>query len=353
MVDSLEGLRAGVWRALCQTSLGSRAHQDPSLRLPLAFALHAVVALALTLAAPLPLMLLAPLLFGVPHVLTDLRLLVLRGPPGLWRQGGWWVGGGLVAMTGLRVAAILGLGRWPRAELGCGLACLVGAAWLGAGRRRWAALLGVVAFGALAAARPSLVAVALGHLHNLVAVGFFLALAGRHLGVWGAGAILASFFVPYGLLVGGALGAGGAAASSGALGPGGAAASFAGLDLAGLTATLAPGCAPEVGHALVLSFAFGQAVHYSVWCHLLEATRAPPGPPRTLHQRLAGWREDLGEAGWLPALLGVVALPAMGLLDPAGTRAAYLSLVLFHGWLELSLATYLFSAGMDPREWTP
>ena len=55
----------------------------------------------------------------------------------------------------------------------------------------------------------------------------------------------------------------------------------------------------------------------------------------------------------MPALLGVAALPLLGCLDPAGTRAAYLSLVLFHGWLELSLAAYLFSAGLDPTEWSP
>ena len=44
-----------------------------------------------------------------------------------------------------------------------------------------------------------------------------------------------------------------------------------------------------------------------------------------------------------------LALPLAGLLAPTVARASYLSMVLFHGWLELAVAAHLIALSRAPR----
>jgi len=108
-----------------------------------------------------------------------------------------------------------------------------------------------------------------------------------------------------------------------------------GLDFGSLTATLAPDLAAMPALRVVLLYAFAQALHYIVWLALIPRLATPR---RSL-------RQDLGT---LPlALAGAVSLavPLAGWAAPGRVRAIYLSLVLFHGWLELAVIAHLWARG--------
>ena len=57
------------------------------------------------------------------------------------------------------------------------------------------------------------------------------------------------------------------------------------------------------------------------------------------HRRpfLTALRADLGRPLLAAATVGALALPLAATWDPVHVRAGYLSIVLFHGWMELSV----------------
>jgi hypothetical protein len=296
---------------------------------------HVLGALALTAYGPLWLLLLAPLALGVPHVVADLRYLVLRPLAGFSPGAILWLGAALGAMTVGRGVALAGLGHSAHAELALGFGALLGVALLAPGSRarRVVAVVVVLALTAGALASPRHAALLLGHAHNLVALAFLVLVSRELPGAAGVPAVAALALAGAAAILGGALDV---VAAPGLAGD------AAGFTLAGAARTLAPGLPGQWGTRLVLAFAFLQALHYSVWVHLLP-TALEDG--RTLRGELEA---ACGEAG-VPLLAMAVAagaaLPALGLVDPVGARAGYLSLVAFHGWLELAVLAQLFVAG--------
>lgn len=263
-----------------------------------------IIAAAAALGAPLWLMLLAPLIFGVPHVFGDIWVLFLR--PSAPRGLVFWLAPGLVALVGLRVATALGHAAGSFWEQLAGVLVLAGGALFG---RSLGRAVGVALLAIPALIWPSQAALWLGHAHNVVAVGFLVWLVPlRHslpvaaFFVLGMGAILSGMMdgrVPWD--------------------------EAAGLGLPGLAKTLAPGLSEPWGSRLVLSFAFGQAVHYLCWVGLLPTSTGVFSP--------ASWPTTT----WLLrlSLLGTIGLCAAAAADPLAVRSGYLSLVLFHGWMEL------------------
>ena len=70
---------------------------------------------------------------------------------------------------------------------------------------------------------------------------------------------------------------------------------------------------------------------------------APRPATPTVKRALSDLSGDLGPLGLLLGL-GAMALVLLGgLVDPVGTRATYLSLVLFHGWLEIAVVAHLLA----------
>lgn len=288
-----------------------RAHdaQRPVAAVAVALVLGAA---ALTWLAPMPALLLAPLLLGVPHVVGDLWVLLLR--PGAQRRVWPWVVAPLLGLVLLRALAAAGLGVPAPAEVALGaLAVLLGAASTRSAQRVGLALL---------ACLPLLVfwdrvGLVLGHLHNAVAVAVLVWWGPRRLGLAVAGVCV---------VVAAAIFAG---LADGALAP------FGGLDPDSLARTLAPGVAAPWAGRWVSSFCFAQLVHYLCWVGLLPVLlRDRPGPRRPL---LAALRADLGRPLVAAAVVGAVAVPLLATWDPVAVRSGYLSLVLFHGWMELSV----------------
>ena len=92
--------------------------------------------------------------------------------------------------------------------------------------------------------------------------------------------------------------------------------------------------------AVVLLYAFAQAVHYGIWLRLVPDGVARPGA-----RGIAGLRRDFGARGLGLFAVASVALPVVAVAgDAARVRDTYLALVVFHAWLELAVIGYLVAA---------
>ena len=146
------------------------------------------LALALTLLAPGLLFVVGPALFGVAHVASDVRYLVLRRDlPRRWVMA---LGAGCLALFALRALEATFPERWPYAatEVGlgwawalCGVCAAVAASPSSRSIRRGLLVTPaiLIALGA-ALARPNLARLLFAHLHNLGGIGLWLLLFRRN-----------------------------------------------------------------------------------------------------------------------------------------------------------------------------
>ena len=341
----VDGARHALWRqaVLVAPALARRMVADRGARLALVGALHLAVAFALTLGAPLALLLVGPLLLGVPHVVADLRYLVLaRSAPLGGRALVTLVP--LGAMTLLRAGVALGAPSWPMAEALLGSLAIALAALLTRGhpaRARSRVLVAVglalaVGIAALGVLAPRMVSVTFAHLHNFIAVALWIALARRD--ERGARA--------WPWLVGGLFVLGVVLFGSGLVVPWrGGPESLGGLELAGLADTLAPSLPAHLAARLVAVYAFAQAAHYAVWLRLVPGSLDARPAPSSFRRDVASLRADLGVPLLAIATVLAVVVPMAGLFDAGGTRTVYLTLVLAHGWIELAAIVALVSSG--------
>jgi hypothetical protein len=279
-----------------------------------------LLALGLTLLSPLAVLLVAPLLLGVPHIVGDLRCLVVRPPAPLGSLGRAAILLPLLLLTLLKLLALGGAPSFPRAEIGCGLLALLGG--VSAARPGRGVAVALVA-AVVALAVPLLVwarwtQIVLAHLHNLIAFAWWYAAGPKGPARRLALAAYASAIVALLLVVP----------------PMGEEASLAGLGSEALAAQLAPGLAQPWAQRLVVAFAFAQLFHYAVWAWLLPRERGT-----TL-------RADLGDAGLWSLAAACLLVPLVALWDPLGTRGAYLQLAAFHAWLELAVLAFLLTLGL-------
>jgi len=296
-------------------------------------------AFVLSIVSPALMLAVGPAVFGIPHVASALRYLLLRQQIGrLW--GGIMVGG-------CSVIAVLRMGeQWlgtpasfARAEIVVALvwvlgACLAGA-WQGKTWRRLLVTLPLLALGgAFAVAHAPAARIAFVHVHNLGAVVLWVVLFRRRAG---------QPLVPI-LLLAGAL----ALLLSGLTMPwterlGGMRA--AGVDLAVVGAWLAPGTAVALAVPLVLAHAFTDSVHYAFWLSVVpEETLRGQGTP-TFRMTLRALVRDFGPLGL--GLVGLLALSVLGasLFDLGGTRNAYFAIAGFHGYVEGVMLVFLLTRG--------
>lgn len=282
-------------------------------------ALGVTVGFGLACGAPLWALALGPVLLGVPHVLADVRYLVVR--PGLHRR---W------ALVGLAGTPLLCAAIAPRVELG--LLAAVGtvvAARAGWGRK--AVLL--VGLGALIAAAWSfgfLAQVVLLHAHNLVALLLWWGWRRRTASAW---------LIPALALAGTAAIFLGAAEPVALWGPATAQPFGEEVDV------YAPGLPAGLGVRLLLSFVFLQSVHYLVWLRLVpDDDRARPAP-RTFAASWQALRADFGAAALALVGAATLAIALWGAVDLAAARDGYLRLAGFHGYLELAVLALWLAEG--------
>ena len=310
----LDSLRAWLLHALgprwCRALIVPR-----EARVALVGSLLGLVALAAAGLAPLWLIGLGPLVLGVPHVVSDVRYLLVR--PGFHRRR---------ALMAVIALAMIGAGLGLR--LAGGLLAVAGALVLArAGWRRKAAGLAVTAVALAVVVHAGWFADAVFlQLHNAVALvwwWFWRPRKGRlhwlPLAVFAGGAALVMLGALDGLVI-----ARGAYDSP-----------WRDIDVASLGPALAPFAHGQWVLRFVLLYAFGQSVHYIVWLRLVpdEDRRAPT--PRTFRRTYRALIDDLGP--WLVVLAAATTavFVAWAFVSVAGARSAYLEVGFFHTYLEI------------------
>jgi len=354
-VNLADSVRREFWRISAKTSLGRHCIHDRHTRLMILAIASMSVALAITAVAPLWMLLLAPILLGAPHIVGDIRYLLVRPPIALRR---WFVALLLIpllAQTALRVSVMFDMPRHALAEVSFGVAAVMLGVVAAPGRlwRRLVTGAAVAAIGSAALYWPRESGLALAHLHNFIAVGIWLLFAVRAGGGFKA-ALASLFFLACCLAI-----------MAGVLD--GITASFAGwaapvwgFEAEGWAMALAPGLPDAMALRVVQTYIFAQAMHYTVWLRLMPQELHETAPPTTFVQDLKSLRSDFGVTGLLLIVVGVLAVPAYAFVDFSGAWPAlslenasmanwgYLTIVLFHGWLELAFLSYFSVSGARP-----
>jgi hypothetical protein len=310
-----DALRARLYRLVAPWA--GPLFADRERRVAWLGAVYVSVAFGVTLVAPLWGLALGPLLFGVPHLVSDARYLVVR--PGLHRRR-------ILALTCAVPLLAMCLGAGPAVGLLAMLAAILGAR--GPWTRKGPMLAGWAVLGGLAFAFAAGFQLAFAHLHNVIAVAlWWWAWKARHARAWAVPLLAAAGTVALLLGVGEpvltALGAWTA--------PG------AGSSFGWHAEVLAPGAGPVLAPRLVLAFAFLQSVHYGVWLRLVPEDDRPRAAPRPWR---ATWRALVADFGGVPLVLFTalaLGIAAWGVVDLTQARLGYLRLAVFHGYLELAV----------------
>lgn len=277
--------------------------------------------LACVLVMPATVLLLGPLVFGVPHVMSELRVLAQRVPLG--RQSLQVVLAPLALLILLRIAEQLGWDRPASSDvvLGCAAVCLAAVARPGDFSDRVARLLIVSGLCVFALYDTRLTTLLLAHLHNLIALVFLVAWSRSRIGLRQHSMLLAAVAIAVAVLC---------------LVP---VPEVPSAFVTDVRLALAPGVPAELGYRLVLVYGFAQLLHYVIWLVWMPRMQS------------AGVTSSVGGSGWFAAaLIGVaVVLPMLAMLgDPVAFRDQYLALSSFHGWLEIAALTYFgFRAHAD------
>ncbi len=296
------------------------------LRIALIGVVTVTFALALTLGAPFWLLALGPVVWGVPHLLADVRYLVIR--PGLHRRK--------VLCFAVGIPLLLaGCGFFP---VYCGLVAVMMMAVFSRGQewRKWTVAMMVVFlwWGAVSLGSAALIVFA--HLHNFIAVMMWWFWRPR---VSVLNSVPPLLFLGASLLI-----------FSGWAGPwsGGFIWTPSGMGPDYYLRSLAPGIAEPWGVRLVLLFAFAQAVHYGVWLRLIPEDDRPQDTPRTFGASARAMRSDFGTVPLILAIGTALVFAIWATVDLALSRETYLRMALFHGFLELAAAAFLFVEGYSP-----
>ena len=272
-----------------------------------------MLALATTLGAPVAMLAFGPLVLGIPHLLADVRYLVIR--PKAHHELGLWFAAPMIIATSLGELPAVGFA-----------ASVVVAAYTPANFWR-RVVVGVMALGLTLAAKqwPYELQLGLLHVHNLVAVALWwfwrprpkshlvipaLIAAGSALILWRGEAIVASWWAP---------------ATATSFGE------FIEQTVPTIDATLAA--------RVVLLFAFLQSVHYALWLRLIPDDDRERVAPRTFKASFIALTNDLSTPLVTVAAVGVVGLIAWAVFDAGAARSGYLRVAAFHGYLELAMAT--------------
>jgi hypothetical protein len=310
-------------------------------RVPALLLLHTTVALFLAMLAPTLLLLAGPLLLGVPHLVSDVRYLVLR--PVLKRSTQQLLLGGSALLLLVQLARAFGLHASLRVELGIGwlfVLCVTLSSTSGAKPWRLASLLGLwLTFAVVQWFRPGASLLGLAHGHNLLALAFwaFGFAAQRRVALVGCGLVLA-------------LAAALVATPAAWWGYRNGLTQVLGLSSWAAADGLAPFVrSPTLALGVVSAFAFLQSVHYAVWLHAVpqEATRGEG--TLTFRMSLRQLRTEVGRRGAACLLLLFLVVPLVAtLLGAVRTKELYLSLSAFHAYLELAAGAFWVALGQRP-----
>jgi hypothetical protein len=351
VLHPLDALRRAALACAVRVPGGRHLLADRDRRLLVQSCIGVSVAFAIAARWPALAYVVAPAVFGVPHVVAELRFLVVRRA-----VERWWtalLAAGAVLLLALRGVEMIAPSLAPYASLevglgwGLGLAGAVsgGAAGLvaagpcgrAAAGRRWLRALAVAmplsAILVMAARHPALAQLAFAHAHNVITIAVWLYLFRRR----------PAFALPaLGLLAGGAawLGLGGA---FGALDP---RAPFVTRFVDEAIFAWPRGLVTQAGAVgIACVFVFLQGVHYAVWLSWIPQEDLRAEGTATFRMSYRSLLRDLGAPVVAIAATLTVAMLAASFVSVYRTRALYLSLATFHGYLEVGALAFALARG--------
>jgi hypothetical protein len=362
-LSPLDAARGAVLRSVAGIQPLREVIANRNIRVPIGLTVHALIAFVIALLVPSLSLVVAPIVLGVPHVVSDIRYLVLRrNLPRSWLWAIAVFGGALFVFRFVPVLDPLTPDRLVVEHAVASSWVLLGALLGGrsAGLRKRSALAIAVALliAGLSLAEPHLFRLVLAHAHNLMAIVIWLMLfrsapappaaalepkAGarswptrqaRSLGLallpvvlvllggaWLASGTLLEFTMRHGVL------------------------SFLGLHLFFAADWLAPGVRDPQAVGLTSAFAFLQSVHYGIWLWAIPQDEAKTQRTTTFRMTWRALRRDLRPLG-VQATLAVVSFVLIaGVMAPIRTQMLVLSLGGFHAWLELAVLAFLLARG--------
>lgn len=293
----------------------TRALRSRARRISAIACCSVIAAFLLMIATPAYALLLSPLVLGVPHLLADVRFLVLRR--GLHREAAFWVA------VALPLVAAQYTGNHTLSLLSIAGASITAT---GAAPRRIAGAIAGTALCAVATRHRGLAEFSLLHAHNLVAVLWLLRWRKGTARATAAALALVALFS--------------AVTLSGLTDPlfvRAAASSGHEASVWALAFRYAPAGHPELAARAAMFFGFSQGVHYAIWLRLIPEVERPIEGAYSFRQSLRKLRADvpLLVLGLFAGLF--VLFAAWGAHTPLPARDAYLTLATFHGYLELAL----------------
>lgn len=323
--------RRALMRLAGRVGLAKSVLIDRERRVALGVLLTVLSSLTLAVALPLHLLAIGPLLLGVPHLVADVRYLVL--PTGLQRQLG------ALLSIGVPLILVVATGdiRW-------GMVAVLGAALHAppapgapVGRRVAAVALALALLYVAHRARFATTFV-LAHLHNLIAIAW-LVLLGRGAPRGWTWAALAAFALGAALI-----GLGVFDAVPWRLGSFDVLPSATSIDEQ-IFSLAPPGARGQEAVRWVVLFAFAQSVHYGLWLRVIPDRARPSHTSRSFSQSARVLARQLGLPALLVAFGVAVGLVGYAAHEPHAARLLYFRLALFHGYLELAAFAALIVSG--------
>jgi hypothetical protein len=105
---------------------------------------------------------------------------------------------------------------------------------------------------------------------------------------------------------------------------------------------IAPFARPELALGVAGAYVFLQSVHYGVWLSFIPQEELEGQGTLTFRMSARSLLSDLGLRGALAVLLAALAVIVGACFAVHRARGLYLSLAMFHGYLELAMLAYFF-----------
>jgi hypothetical protein len=334
-VYPLDVVRRTTMRVLTRSSLVTRILGRRDSRVAALAAVQLTVLFALSVAAPVAMFFLGPVVFGVAHLAADARYLVVRQnvPRGLLAIS-------VVASLAIVVLRALHVPRVDACEIGIGTIWILAALAFGTRAREglpWRPIaltvVCVLTF-TVAITHQRTTNVVMLHTHNVIAIGAWLFLYRKSLTRRALPLIALTLFT--------------AAILSGSVLPWTAKLrgfTAFGTHLESLSASLAPGLPLRAAASFTILFVFLQGFHYGVWTNWIPQEELRGEGTLTFRMAVRGLREDFGRVGLGLVVLLALSLAMVAVLQIHKGLALYTTLARFHGWLELAMLGFLLVRG--------
>lgn len=307
-------------------------------------ALLAIVLMSIALCGamfvPLWILALGPIIWGVPHIVGDVRYLVIRS--GYIQRRILWLAVGVPLLLVTCTIGVPWLTQTFHAAVVFGFLGSLGALWCAHTTHTKRAIGTVVLVGLIAASYHFgyYADIVFAHAHNFIAVALWWFWRKRE-------GDLHWYPLAFFLLIAASLMMGMADPALQLSG---------GLHWAPTKghmnyhlSSLAPGIPPLWGIRLVILFTFAQSVHYIIWVRMIPEEDRPQHTPRTFAASYRALKDDFGAWALLATSLFALFVIGWALFDLMEARIGYLRIALFHGHLELAVATLFWAESRKPK----